>query len=389
MLSRRVSSLVRFAGACFTFAMANLMMHRIRLTLALVGTGAALLVLLLQVAFLEAVRAKVTSIYDLFDFDIAIVPAAYQIVYYSGTLDRVRLAQARAVVGVADAAAFDIASSDWTSLPSERQTSLLVLGIDGAPDFIRGEALRRDLAALRDGHSVLMDEYSLPEIGPTPRGTRGRIQGKQVSVVGHFALGLFFYADGSAFVHHRDFETFTGQPAEAINMIFLHVTKGAGLAVVKERLGQEMPDDVRIYLRDEIYAQEQAFFISTKPIGIVLEVGMLTAFVVGAVILYQVLATDVTNRLKEHAMLKAMGFPPSFVYGIGLAQAAVLGFAGLLIAAAACSAILWFVDVTTHLASGFSLSLFGIGALVSLAMCIASVTLVLRRVQLADPAELY
>ena len=388
-MRRRISAILRITRTCVDLAAANLLHRKLRLWVALGGTGVALLLILLQVAFLQSVQTKVTSIYDLFDFDIAVVPAAYQIIYYSGTLDRARLAQARAVAGVADGVGFNIASSDWTSLPSRRQSSLLVLGVDDGPDFVRDGALREGLSALRDGHSVLIDDYSLPGLGPTASGTSAEIRGQHVTIVGHFALGLFFYADGSVFVGNRDFTAFTGQPTRDISMVFLHVAKGADPIAVQARLARELPDDVQVLRRDELLAQERGFFITTKPIGVILEAGMLTAFIVGAVILYQVLATDVTNRMKEHAILKAMGFPPGLVYGIGLVQAAGLTLGGLVLATVAGSAILRFVEVTTHLSTGFSLSLLATGGMVALAMCVASVAMVLRRVQRADPAELF
>ena len=63
-----------------------------------------------------------------------------------------------------------------------------------------------------------------------------------------------------------------------------------------------------IMTRQELIDREENYFVNVKPVGIMFRVGMLVAFIVGAVILYQILASEITNRLKEFATMKAMGY---------------------------------------------------------------------------------
>jgi hypothetical protein len=53
-------------------------------------------------------------------------------------------------------------------------------------------------------------------------------------------------------------------------------------------------------------------------------------FVVGAIIVYQILFADVSEHLNEYATLRAIGYRNRFVSGIVLQQAVILGVLGYL-----------------------------------------------------------
>jgi putative ABC transport system permease protein len=388
-MGARFESYLRASRYCCLIAVANLAQRPVRLTVALLGTSAALLLLLLQISFLVSVRAQASALYSLFDFDIALVPSSYQILVYTGTLDRVRLSQARSVDGVVAATALNVANGAWNTLPAHHRSNLLIFGVDEADDFIEDPALRSGLAALNDNRSVLIDDYSAPSLGALATGTAAEILGQRVVIAGHYRLGLFFYADGSVFVRNSTFSKLTGRPPRDFAVGLLRLAKGADPYAIKADLAKALPDDVQIYLHDELIQQERDFFTVTKPIGVMLEAGMVIAFLVGAVILYQVLSTEISRRLNEHAVLKAMGFSSGFLYGIGLLQVAVLALGGFCFAVAVAAPLLWGVKAATHLPTGLSVWLLLVGLGAALSMSIGSAAIVLHRVARADPAALF
>src|SRR5205814_6946821 len=89
--------------SCISVAAANLFQHRLRLLAALAGIAVALFLLVLQISVLDAAKAKVTMLYDDFNFDLAAVPDTYQFLLNFETVDRVVLNQARATGDVAQA----------------------------------------------------------------------------------------------------------------------------------------------------------------------------------------------------------------------------------------------------------------------------------------------
>jgi putative ABC transport system permease protein len=383
---RRIASLTR---SCLLVAGANLAQHRLRLVAALAGAAVALLLLLLQVAFLDAARQKVTLLYDFFAFDLAVVPETYQFLYSGGTFDRIRLTQARAASGVEASFNLNVRTTRWTDPLTRRRSSLLLIGIDETPAFLRDPMLREGIKALRDSRSVLLDAFAHPDYGSLGLGTTGTISGQEVMIAGHFELGMFFYAEGSAIVRNVDFSRLAGRGARDTSVGLIQLAPGTAPDTARASLTEILPRDVRVYTRSELIEQERAFFLTTRPIGIMLRSGMVIAVLVGAVILLQVLSTEVINRLKEYATLKAMGFGPGFIYGVGLAQTVLLALGAFLPAAAAGAWVLWMVHARTHLGTALTPALAMQVLAAALAMCVLAGIIALARIRRTDPAELY
>jgi putative ABC transport system permease protein len=120
-----------------------------------------------------------------------------------------------------------------------------------------------------------------------------------------------------------------------------------------------------------------------------LSVSMWIAFLVGSVILWQVVSADVINRVKEFATMKAMGFSQSYVLGIGLAEAVLLALGAFLPAFAISAVLLWSIEKLTHLPTSITPALAATVGGIVLSMCALSATAAVRRIARAAPAELY
>lgn len=375
--------------SCAFVAFSNLAQHPWRLRVAVLGTAVPILFLFVQMAFLAATRYEVTRLYSNFKFDLAFVPVTYQYLYSGGSFDRIRLMQAKAVAGVADTYSLNIDSASWTDETSHKRSSVLLLGYDDAPDFILDAGLRQGLSALRGNRSLLVDEFSSADLGSLAVGRSVKLNGQPVDIVGHFRLGLFFYADGSVAVRNTAFPALTGRDARECSVGLLSLQPGASLVAVQAELERALPQDIRVLTREQLIHEEQAFFISTKPIGIMLKSSMLIAYLVGAAILWQVLSTEVRNRTAEFATFKAIGFGPSFVFGVGLVQMLVLALCAFGLAILGGWGLLVMVERATHLPTMVTVPLVASVLLLVLAMCLFAAIAVAVRIARADPVDLY
>ena len=71
---------------------------------------------------------------------------------------------------------------------------------------------------------------------------------------------------------------------------------------------QEYGDDLRVMTRDELIAIEIEYLTNELSVGFIFQLGVIIGFLVGTVIVYQILFTDVSRHLPEYATLKAMGY---------------------------------------------------------------------------------
>ncbi len=370
-------------------AMANLLQHRRRLYVAMAGIGVAILLLLLQLAFLQGVRIQATRLFDAFQFDLAVVPATYQFLYSGGSFERVRLTQAMADKAVTGQFHLNIGVSRWSDEDSKQRSSILLIGLDQSARFISDRRLRENLLALQGGRAVLVDRFSAASYGPLELGRQARISGQPVHVAGLFELGLFFYADGSAMLRNPDFARLSGANSQQTSIGLLQIAPSARPDAVAQRLNQILPPDVRIMTKADLIAQERAYFVGTKPIGVMLHVSMLIAFLVGATILFQVLSAEILQRAREFAVLKAMGFAPAFVFGVGVAEILLLAFAAFVPALLIAGAILGIIEAAIHLPTGLSPAIAFETLIIVLLMAVCAGISTLRRIAQADPAALF
>ncbi|MGH6877656.1 MAG: ABC transporter permease [Rhizomicrobium sp.] len=375
--------------ACFIVAGSNLLQHRLRLLAALSGVAVALFLLTLQISVLDAARAKVTMLYDDFNFDLAAVPDTYQFLLNFETIDRVVLDQARATGDISHAFGLNVDVVHWMQWPSKKLAYLFLIGLDDPGTFLRDPVIRKGMKSLISSHSLLMDSWSQPDIGPVTPGATAKIGDEQVSIAGNFRLGLFFYGEGSAIVRNTDFPRLADRDSSKVSIGLFQLRRGVDPQKAKRDLEAIVPEHTLIFTRKELLQQERDYFLTVRPVGIMIYISMLIACLVGAVIIVQVLSTEVSNRMKEYAVLKAMGSSPAFVYGIGVTQSVLVGLGALVPALLMGGVVLWFIQLRTHLDTAIGFALLGKMLAITLGASICAAAAVLGRVQRADPAALY
>jgi putative ABC transport system permease protein len=111
--------------------------------------------------------------------------------------------------------------------------------------------------------------------------------------------------------------------------------------------------------------------------------------IVGAVIVYQILYTDVTDHLSEYATLKAMGHGDRFLFSIVLNEALILSVLGFLPGFAIAQALYVATHRSTHLPIAMTVERVAFVLSMTMGMCILSGALAMRKLKSADPAEIF
>ena len=63
-----------------------------------------------------------------------------------------------------------------------------------------------------------------------------------------------------------------------------------------------------VLTQPHLVAHERDYWENATPIGFIFAFGSLMGLIVGMVIVYQILFSDIASHLKEYATLKAMGY---------------------------------------------------------------------------------
>ena len=126
--------------------------------------------------------------------------------------------------------------------------------------------------------------------------------------------------------------------AEAASFGLVRVEEGADVdatarrvrARLREVVSRGAAGDVEVLTRAEAIGYELNRWIRETSIGIIFQLGVAVSLLVGTVIVYHVLSSDVAAHLRQYATLKAMGYSDHFLSGVVLAQALGLAFLGFL-----------------------------------------------------------
>jgi putative ABC transport system permease protein len=369
---------------------------RTRLLAALAGVAFANILIFVQLGFLGALIESIGLPYRMMDADILVAASDANTLSDGSPLPRQRLYQTLAVPGVAAATAVYYNRLDWKQ-PDGTIRTLDVFGIDPSARAFRSADIDAELDRLKLNDTALIDRRTrnvpkdlFPSID-AGRPYRFEANNRFLTVVGTFEIGGGFSADGYLVVSDQTFlRLFRRRVPGAPNLIFVRVEPGVPAAAVVERLRAALPaSDTVVRTVGEAVASDQRFQTTQKPIGIVFGFGIVIGVLVGVIIVYQVLSSDVADHLREYATFKAIGYGRGFFLGIVFEEALVLAVLGFVPGLAIALLLYQVIAATT----GLPITMPGTRPLLvlagTLAMCTLSGAIATRRLERADPADLF
>jgi len=349
-----------------------------------------ILLMLVQLGIYAAIVNTATQVYNQLHFDIMLTSPHYVFLNSPGVFRRQRLYQALAVDGVHSAKPFYIAVPYWQNLHTRLRYKILMMAFNPSDHVFRLPDLPAQLEHLRYPDTVLIDRDTRPELGPHATGTVTELNQRQITVAGAYTLGLGFSALGALITSDQNFaRIMQGYDLEQVSLGLLTVSPDAPPDEVAHRLRRLLPPDVRVLTRDELGAIEQRYWIKVAAAGVTHGSGTLIAFLVGMVILYQVLASHITNHFAEYATLKALGYPDSYISRVVVQQALMLALLGFVPALLLTFGVYALIRQTAHLLINMTLVRLVVVLTLVVVMCVASSLIALRRVKKADPAALF
>jgi putative ABC transport system permease protein len=371
----------------------NLLHERTRTLVAVAGVAFAALLIFVQLGFLGAVRATATLIYDRLDFDVAVLSSEYQDLVRAGTFPRDRLPRVRGLPGVESVKPLSVWGIQWLNEEDERRgrRGILVIGIDPIDAPLNHPELTSELLAkLRQPDTVLIDRRSREEFGSQEAGTTAELGTLPVAIVGQFELGTGFGADGLVIASQATYaRAFGPSSGSNVSMGLIKLAPGMDAAQLASWLNERLPADVQAVARDDLLNKEREHWVQDTSLGKIFVMGVALAFVVGVVFVYQVMASDIGNRLGEFATLKAMGYGDGYVNRVVLQQALLLSLAGFAPGVLAATGLYALTRRFAKLPIAMTWETAGLVLALVMAMCVASGFLALRKVRAADPADLF
>ncbi len=370
--------------------------ERSRLMVALAGIAFADVLMFMQLGFQSALYDSNTKLSRLLNADLVLASPQARNTQDLGTFSRRRLYQAQDMPGVQSAEAFYSNTITWKNPDTRRETTVQVVAFEPEQVALNLPEVNQQLDKIKLPDQVLFDRTSRGDYTQAiaqveqGRSTTTEVEGRTVTVSGLFTLGASFGADGILIASDQTFlQFFPRREAASVSLGLISLEPGYDAKQVAANLESYLPSDVRVFTHEEYIGFEESYWKTESPIGFIFGLGTSMAFVVGIVIVYQVLSTDVNSHLKEYATFKAMGYPNRYLLAIVFEEAIILALLGFIPGVVLPLGLYQLAASATALPIAMKSSRVVLVLLLTILMCMFSGAIATRKLQSADPADMF
>ena len=370
--------------------------EKLRLLVAVAGVAFAVILIFMQLGFRKALFDSSTRLHEALAGDLFLVSPQFDFVAQPKSFSRRRLLQALGFADVEAVRPLYLGLALWKNPETAKTRTIFAVGVDPADNAVTLPGVDDQLALIRKRDVVLYDRVGRPEFGniaaPVAAGEPMTIEvnHRAVTIGGLFEMGTSFGVDGTVLTSETNFlRLFPGRPPGLIDIGVIRLRPGADPVAARDALRAALPNDVLVLTRAEYIKREQTYWDTSTPIGYVFTFGVIMGFVVGAIIVYQILFADVADHLAEYATLKAMGYPNRYLFGVVFQEAIILALLGYLPGVLASIGLYRIAADATKLPLQMTWPLAGFVVALAMIMCCVSGAIALRKIRSADPAEIF
>ncbi len=361
-----------------------------RTVLALIGIFMAILLVFVELGFFYAVPRGGLLLYENMRFDLLLASDQYEYQPQPGAFPLNQIEKVRSSPDVAEATPIYFGVAKWKGGEGDLWPDIFIIGYDPASHIFIPDSINRQTAVLDRVDTVLVDSSTRPIFGPLNTGRVVQIDDRKMTIGGQYALGTGFMGLGVALASTANFSRlFPQRGTMIVNLGLIRLKAGVDPDRAAGNLQKLAGSGTRIFTRQQLDAHETAYWTTRTSVGIIFGSGLLISFVVGIMIVYQIVSTQVGRQLPQFATLKAIGYRDRALTATVSAMSLLIVIAGFIPALAAAMGLYSVIRQKTLLPVVMSemrlLAVFAAALGMALISALLSVW-VLRR---ADPADVF
>ncbi|MFN7873864.1 MAG: FtsX-like permease family protein [Pirellula sp.] len=376
-----------------------------KLALASSGIGFAVVLMFMQIGFLNGLFDSAVQILRLLDADYVLLSPARYTVPSEQRFDVQFVNRVRSINGVSSVQPIYIdRSMSEIRVMGNVSRSIRAIGVPQNSDVFIDPEMNARVKQLARVDQAIVDRKSKERYGfekqevEILREQVAELSGKRVRFVDWVEIGTDFVYDGSLVLSDRAVEHFFplrnpgGAPLAAVDLGLVRLDPALSIAEVQQSLREirgALGPSVEIMSKEDLIKREVGFWQRNTPIGAIFTIGTIMGLFVGVIICYQILFTDITDHLPEFATLKAMGYGTSYFLKFVFMQSLYLSVFGFIPGWLVSAGLYYFLAEWTGLVMRLTPSRLALVFCLTLIMCTISGLLAVRKLISADPATLF
>ncbi len=370
--------------------------QKTRLLIALAGVGFADMLMFIQLGFQAALFESNVRFHKSFRGDLFLISPDSRSTISMEAFSRTRIYQSLAIEGVQSTTTVYMDFASWKNPVNRSTRTLLIVGLNPDSNPLNLPGLSKTIASIKHRDVYLFDALSREEFGPVPslleekKSVTAEINDHRVKIGGLFALGASFAADGNLITSDINFHRLLpDRDRSLIDVGVIHLNENADLQLVQKALTEKLPPDVRILSKEEFIEWEKHYWKTSTAIGFIFSMGTGIGFMVGVLIVYQILYTDISDRLPEYATLKAIGYKNRYFILVVFQEAIILAILGYIPGISITMILYSLAAGATNLPIIMTITRAITVLTLTIIMCSVSGLIAIRRLNAADPSDLY
>ncbi len=382
----------------------QLVQQKVRFLVAVAGIAFIVLLMFIQLGFQDALYSSATAVHQSLRGDLFLVSSQYKSLTSTQSFSRTRLYQALGFDGVETVSPMYLQFAKLKNPVSGEKYSIYVIGFDPGRSVLNIPEVEENLDKLKIPDMMLFDRDSRAEFGPIAErydaGTSQTIEifpfnaltGYRVRVAGLFSLGPSFGVDGNLLVSDSTFLKISNpntRPAEMIDVGVITLKPGTDADKVLKNLQEALPNDVQIFTYEGFIDFEKQYWAVRTPIGFILNLMLTMASIVGVVIVYQILYSNIATQFVAYATLKAMGYANKYLLNVVFQQALILALLSFIPGFLLSVIVYDFAMKATKLPIMMNLNNVVLVLVSAVLMCMTSGSLAINKLRSADPADIF
>ncbi|MBE9050277.1 FtsX-like permease family protein [Nostocales cyanobacterium LEGE 11386] len=380
----------------------QLVRQRVRFLVALAGIAFVSVLMFMQIGFQDALYASATQLHNNLQGDLFLISIQYQSLTSNQSFPRQRLFQTLGFKEVESVRPLYVQFAKLKNQDTGIKYPIYVLGFDPVESIFRLPNIQENLHLLQLPNKVLFDSASRKEFGPIAQNfSQGNnveleifsytaLVGYKVKIGGLFSLGPSFGVDGNLIVSTSTFlRIFQDRSVQNIDIGLIKLKPGANPQKVLQDLLAKLPKDVTVMTQQDFITLEKNYWTLRTPIGFVFDLMVIMGFVVGIIVVYQILYSNISTHLAEYATLKAMGFKNKYLLSVVFQQALILASLGYIPGFVISIGLYNVAKNATRLPIFMNLQRATIVLIFAVSMCLISGFLSTNKLRKVDPADIF
>jgi putative ABC transport system permease protein len=380
----------------------QLVKQKVRFFVALAGIAFISVLMFMQIGFQDALYASATQVHKHLRGDLFLISSQYKSLTSAQSFPRSRLYQILGFNGIESVEPLYVQFAKLKNPINGRKYPIYILGFDPVKSIFKLPEVDQNFQLLKIPNQVFFDRAARPEFGPIaeyfqknqPIGMEifsylGTI-GYKVKVSGLFTLGPSFGVDGNLIVSSSTFfNIFPEHRSNQIDIGLIHLKPNVNPQAILTTLSNSLPKDVTVMTRQEFIDFEKSYWTLRTPIGFVFNLMVMMGFVVGVIVVYQILYSNISTHIVQFATLKAMGFRNKYLLNVVFQQAVILAILGYIPGFAISLGLYDIAKNATKLPIVMDLNKGLLVFISVIVMCLTSGFFSTNKLRKVDPAEIF